>query len=111
VPISEWVIQQHRERKRRYLEFLRSPEWRATSTRVKEKAHYLCAVCATSDDLHVHHDLDDFPQPNRPEAPADLPAGWLPQNDVGLVCLCAYCHAAAHHMWRWGRHANGALLH
>lgn len=69
------------ERRRQYLRFLRSPEWRAACRRVQEKANYLCAVCGTSENLQTHHDLDGFPLANRPEAPANLPGGWLPAED------------------------------
>ena len=99
--ISNWVRQQHEEKKKRYIEFLRSPEWRAASRRVKEKANYLCAVCRCSENLETHHDLQSFPLPNRPDAPADLPCGWLPIEDRGLICLCTHCHSAAHKTWRW----------
>ena len=69
--------------RRRYAEFLRSPEWRAASARVRERFNHLCLFCRGSDNLEVHHGVHLLP--NRPEAPPDLPCGWLPVADAGLI--------------------------
>lgn len=89
--------QQAAERRRRYAEFLRSPEWRAAARRVRDRFNNLCVVCRGAENLEVHHICYDFP--NRPEAVGRWPCGWLPVADAGLVLMCADCHAVYH--WRW----------
>lgn len=96
----EYVEQQLAVTRRRYAEFLRSPEWRAACQRVREHFNNLCVFCQTSENLEVHHGV--YLLPNRPEAPPDLPCGWLPVADAGLILACQ-CHCAWHRFWRTGR--------
>jgi hypothetical protein len=88
-------------RRRQYHEFLRSPQWRAACARVRERFHNLCLFCKTSENLEVHHGIHLLP--NRDDAPPDLPCGWLPAADAGLILLCHDCHFAWHRFWRTGR--------
>ena len=95
---QRWLDQELAARKRQYLRFLQSPEWRAACRRVHERFNYLCVVCRGSEGLEVHHSCYDYP--NRPEAQGKWPSGWLPVSDAGLVLMCDQCHHALHRFWR-----------
>ena len=95
--MRQYLEQQYAERRRRYADFLRSPEWRAAAARVRERYHNLCCVCRGTENLETHH--LSYRLPNWPEAPPDLPRGWLPMADAGLVLMCADCHATYHGLW------------
>lgn len=66
---------------RRYLEFLKTPECRATFKRALERAGYRCEECGSGSDLEVHH------------LTYERLGCELPED---LRVLCRRCHETAH---------------
>lgn len=64
-----------------YTEYLTTNHWKRTATEAKERAHWQCALCCSTEDLHVHH-----------RTYARL--GYERQSD--LIVLCHVCHAKFH---------------
>ena len=63
-------------------------KWHIKSLDIRERSHYLCAVCfdkgiLSSNNLEVHH-ITKL---------RDNPDGLL--DDENLICLCASCHKEA----------------
>lgn len=69
---------------KRYLTFLRSPEWKAVCEAKKKSDGYKCQVCGSKENLEVHHKTYD-PDPMK---------GLLAFDN--LITLCKNCHLSAH---------------
>ena len=92
--LQKSMLEPAAERKRRYARFLQTPEWRAAAARVRKRYNNLCVICRGAENIETHHLVYDLP--NRDDAPADIPRGWLPTADAGLVLMCSDCHAWYH---------------
>lgn len=68
-------------RTRTYLEYLKTPEWRATRNRALQRAGYKCEQCDARRELQVHHRTYD-------RVGREL--------DTDLQVLCGPCHEGVH---------------
>jgi 5-methylcytosine-specific restriction endonuclease McrA len=67
-----------------YEEYLQSPEWRIRAEDAKHRGRWECALCASHENLEVHHRT--YVRLGR-ELPSDL------------VVLCRRCHRRHHLVW------------
>jgi len=66
---------------RRYLEYLRSPQWREKAEAAKLAAGGKCQLCSSSAGLNVHHRTYDR---------------LFNEHPSDLICLCRQCHRRHH---------------
>lgn len=85
IELEEWEIYQEMlNDKPDYQEYIKSPEWKTTSKKAKEKAGYRCQLCnrkGNDTTLHTHHNTYDR---------------LFLEDDSDLIVLCATCHSKFH---------------
>lgn len=59
-----------------------SPQWKEMREKVLEKAGYVCEICGSAINMHVHHKV--------------YPEVWGEEKMEDLMAVCKRCHAKIH---------------
>jgi len=83
IPDEDWAASRIRELP--YMEFLRTPYWRAIAEEVKRRSGFKCSKCSSTERLEAHHySYRHHGYEHSEEGMSDL------------ISLCSNCHATLH---------------